>query len=161
MNWVAVLAAVAIVVAIYVTWLTARLSRLHARVAAADRALEGARRARVLAACALMNVVARADAGADLRSAASAAQDAGGGERVRADNKLTRELVRYRASVAVRDDVWQGLADAHRRLVVARQLYNDAVRDTVALRGRRIPRALRLAAPYPRPEYFDINTELT
>jgi hypothetical protein len=48
------------------------------------------------------------------------------------------------------------LAVASRRLGVARQVYNDAVRDTLALRQQRLPRALRLGAHHPLPRYFDI-----
>jgi hypothetical protein len=42
-------------------------------------------------------------------------------------------------------------------VVLARRFYNDAVRDTRELRGRRLPRLLRLHARRPLPRYFDID----
>jgi len=40
---------------------------------------------------------------------------------------------------------------------LARRFYNDAVRDTAALRQRRLPRLLRLHASRPLPRYLDID----
>ena len=48
------------------------------------------------------------------------------------------------------------LADAEHRLVLARRVHNDAVRDTLALRRRRSVRWLRLAGTAPLPSYFEI-----
>jgi hypothetical protein len=48
------------------------------------------------------------------------------------------------------------LADAEQRLVIARRVYNDAVRDTLALRSHRMVRWLRLAGTAPLPRYFEI-----
>ncbi|WP_163570284.1 hypothetical protein [Fodinicola feengrottensis] len=45
-------------------------------------------------------------------------------------------------------------------MLVARQIYNDAVRDSLALRRRRLPRALGLAGHTPAPRYFDIDDSL-
>jgi hypothetical protein len=42
-------------------------------------------------------------------------------------------------------------------VLLARRFYNDAVRDTRELRGRRLPRLLRLHARRPLPRYFDID----
>ena len=46
------------------------------------------------------------------------------------------------------------------RVGLARRFYNDAVRDTRALRRRRLPRLLRLHARRPLPRYFDIDDRL-
>ena len=48
------------------------------------------------------------------------------------------------------------LAGTSTRVALARRFYNDAVRDTLALRRRRKVRYFRLAGTAPRPEYFEI-----
>ncbi len=47
--------------------------------------------------------------------------------------------------------------DAARRVALARRFYNDAVRDTVLLRRRRLPRLLRLGGAQPLPAFFEID----
>ncbi|MDR1998853.1 MAG: hypothetical protein LBQ06_02775, partial [Frankiaceae bacterium] len=47
--------------------------------------------------------------------------------------------------------------EAGARSTIARRFYNDAVRDTRALRARRLPRALRLAGGRGLPQFFDIE----
>jgi hypothetical protein len=46
------------------------------------------------------------------------------------------------------------------RIGLARRFYNDAVRDTRALRRRRVSRLLRLHATRPLPRFFDIDARL-
>ncbi len=109
---------------------------------------------------------------ATLRSAARAA--AAGQSRIRAgapldaaaedvENTLSRALrmpgvdVTAPAASAALHEV--DLASA--RVALARQFYNDAVRDMRALRGRRLVRAVRLAAHRPTSEYFEIDDALT
>ena len=58
--------------------------------------------------------------------------------------------------MALRND----LAGTGARLQLARRFYNDAVRDTTALRTRRLPRLMRLHASRPMPRYFDIDDRL-
>ena len=48
------------------------------------------------------------------------------------------------------------LADAEQLRPVARRVHNDAVRDTLDLRSRRLVRWLRLAGTAPVPAYFEI-----
>ncbi|HXO12370.1 MAG TPA: NUDIX domain-containing protein, partial [Mycobacterium sp.] len=48
------------------------------------------------------------------------------------------------------------LADAEARVVLARRFHNDAVRDTLALRERRLVRWFRLAGTAALPSYFEI-----
>jgi hypothetical protein len=42
-------------------------------------------------------------------------------------------------------------------VALARRFYNDAVRDTHALRRRRLTRLLRVHASRPLPRFFDID----
>jgi 8-oxo-dGTP pyrophosphatase MutT (NUDIX family) len=48
------------------------------------------------------------------------------------------------------------LADAETRVLLARRFHNDAVRDTLALRERRLVRLFRLAGTATLPTYFEI-----
>ncbi|EHK81152.1 NUDIX hydrolase, partial [Saccharomonospora azurea SZMC 14600] len=76
-------------------------------------------------------------------------------EREAAENELTRRLADVDRSVlpaALTDE----LNDAEERVVIARRVYNDAVRDAEALRRRRRVRYFRLAGTAPTPEYFEI-----
>ena len=52
------------------------------------------------------------------------------------------------------------LAGTQTRVALARRFYNDAVRDTSALRTRRLPVLLRLHASRPVPRFFDIEDDL-
>ena len=92
-----------------------------------------------------------------LRSAATdAARHAASiDEREDAESALTRALAgvdRARLPRAVHEE----LVDAEQLVVLARRVHNDAVRDTLALRSRRLVRWLRLAGTAPGPRYFDI-----
>ena len=72
-----------------------------------------------------------------------------------AANALGRALARLDRA-ALPPDVRAALADAEQLLVLARRVYNDAVRDTLGLRSRRLVRWLRLAGTAPMPAYFEI-----
>lgn len=48
------------------------------------------------------------------------------------------------------------LADAQQLVILARRVHNDAVRDTLGLRSRRLVRWLHLAGTAPVPVYFEI-----
>jgi 8-oxo-dGTP pyrophosphatase MutT (NUDIX family) len=52
------------------------------------------------------------------------------------------------------------LADAEARVVLARRFHNDAVRDTLALRERRLVRWFRLAGTAALPTYFEIAEQV-
>jgi hypothetical protein len=72
-----------------------------------------------------------------------------------AENTLTRRLAavdrgRLPAGLAAE------LADAEQSVLIARRVHNDAVRDTLDLRSRRLVRWLRLAGTAPAPAYFEI-----
>lgn len=129
-----------------------RLDRLHVRTDAAWAALDAALARRAVVARA---VSTQLPAGERLRAAADTAESAPRGERELAENELTRLLAAVDRS-AMSDALERELHDAEHRLVIARRMHNDAVRDTRALRGRRKVRYFRLAGSAPAPEYFEI-----
>jgi 8-oxo-dGTP pyrophosphatase MutT (NUDIX family) len=147
----AALLLVGLVVGPLLTGIAHRLDRLHLRCEAAWAGLDAAlgRRAAIA-----RSVVAT---GADqaLADAADRAERAPRDEREAAENELTRQLGDVdRAGLPVGLDA--ELADAEQRVVLARRVHNDAVRDTVALRRWRSVRWLRLAGTAPRPAYFEM-----
>ncbi len=137
-----------------------RLDRLHVRVDAAYLGLVAAldRRAavvRAVAATAPPSALSPTDRRA-LRAAARAVEAAGQAD---AREAAENDLVVRRAPLEdalLAPDLSAELADADARVVVARRIHNDAVRDTRALRGRRMVRLLRLAGTAPWPRYFEI-----
>jgi hypothetical protein len=125
-----------------------RLDRLHVRTDAAWAALDAALHRRAVAASALQGYAA-------LRRAAHAALVAGPLAREELENELGRALsVLDRCGLEPTSA--SRLADAEQAVVIARRVYNDAVRDTRALRSRRMVRWLRLAGTAPLPRYFEI-----
>jgi hypothetical protein len=133
-----------------------RLDRLHVRTDAAWAGLDTAlaRRAVVTRAVGATGCVSATTATA-LRSAADRAEFAGRADREAAENDLSRllaELDRATLPAALADE----LADAEQRVVLARRVHNDAVRDTRALWRRRSVRWLRLAGTAAQPHYFEI-----
>jgi 8-oxo-dGTP pyrophosphatase MutT (NUDIX family) len=160
MTFVVAILIVVIVLALVVgPWLVGtanRLDRLHVRTDAAWAALD--------AALARRAVVARAVSGAGLldqrtadglRAVAERAEQSPRVEREAAENDLTLQLAgvdRAHLPLALAAE----LTDAEQRVVIARRVHNDAVRDTLAQRRRRAARWLKLAGTAPRPEYFEI-----
>lgn len=72
-----------------------------------------------------------------------------------AENTLTRRLAavdRHVLPPALAGE----LVDAEQLTLLARRVHNDAVRDTLDLRSRRLVRWLRLAGTAPVPAYFEI-----
>jgi len=138
-------------------WLTAnRLDRLHVRTEAAWAALEGALSRRVVAARALAAAGGLApERAALLRGLARQADIADRGRRAAAENNLSRSLAALPTGVP--EDLRGELADAQERLTLARRFYNDAVRDTKALRQVRFTRFFRLAGSAAMPQYFEIT----
>jgi hypothetical protein len=129
-----------------------RLDRLHVRLDAGWAALDAALARRAVVARA---VAAAAPAGDRLRGVAKRAEAAPRPEREAEENELTSILAAFDRSIlpAVLADE---LTDAEHRVVIARRVHNDAVRDTLALRRRRKVRYFKLAGTAPRPEYFEI-----
>ena len=125
-----------------------RLDRLHMRTDAAWAALDAALYRRAVTASALGGYPA-------LRRAAHAAVLGGSSAREELENELGRSLSALNRG-ALEIACASRLADAEQAVVIARRVYNDAVRDTLALRSRRMVRWLRLAGTAPLPRYFEI-----
>ncbi|MFC3897548.1 NUDIX domain-containing protein [Lentzea rhizosphaerae] len=124
-----------------------RLDRLHVRTDAAWAALD--------AALARRAVVVRALLDPALSAAASRAESASRSERELAENELSGLLGALDRSALAPALAFE-LADAEERVVLARRVHNDAVRDTLLQRRRRIVRWLRLSGTAPQPSYFEI-----
>ncbi|MGB9378737.1 MAG: hypothetical protein WCB04_14620 [Mycobacteriales bacterium] len=150
---VAVVAAV-VLIATYVTWTAGRLDRLHARVDAAEAALDAQLVRRAVAAEALPRSLG-GDRTERVRAAARAARESQRDGREAAENDLSR-LLRQLGLDREAPDVAE-LSVAATRVGLARQFYNDAVRDTRAVRFKPVVRAFRLAGRRPMPAYFEID----
>jgi hypothetical protein len=135
-----------------------RLDRLHRRIGAAQVGLRSAldRRAAVAQRVAAAPTP-RAPPAHELRSAADAALAAGldRERRETAENELTRRLAAVDRG-GLDPSVLAELVEAEQLVVLARRVHNDAVRDTLVLRSRRMVRWLRLAGTAPAPGYFEI-----
>ncbi|MEO7126444.1 MAG: NUDIX hydrolase [Nakamurella sp.] len=137
-------------------WLTARrLDRLHKRTEAAWYGCEESLARRIVAARALAATGHLAPfAAAALRTAASAADAADRTARQELESELSAIL--RRIGEAERGDLSAELADAEERVALAAQFYNDAVRDTRALRASWFTRFFRLAGHAQLPDPFDM-----
>ncbi len=139
-------------------WTATRIDRLHDRTAAARSSLDAQL---VRRAAALQALVGRSAGelgparAARLRLLASASLDADPSTREGAENDLSRAL--QEIPDEVEPAVLGDLADAARRVALARRFYNDAVRDTRSLRRRRLPRLFRLGGRRPLPAFFEID----
>jgi hypothetical protein len=153
-------AAALLLLVVYLTWLAARVNRLHRRAQAATAALDAALVRRAAAAAVLADELAavRPAAAADLYATARVALDAGAtGGREAAENDLTLALRRLPGQVPDPIPGWGGVVTASRRVGLARQVHTDVVRDALAVR-RRVPvRLLRLARRHAEPGYFDVG----
>ncbi|MFD9705857.1 NUDIX hydrolase [Lentzea sp. NPDC059081] len=137
----------ALLLAAWILAIANRLDRLHVRTDAAWAALD--------AALARRAVVVRALLDPALSAAASRAESASRAERESAENELSGLLGALdRSSLA--PALAAELADAEERVVLARRVHNDAVRDTLLQRRRRVVRWLRLSGTAPQPSYFEI-----
>jgi 8-oxo-dGTP pyrophosphatase MutT (NUDIX family) len=136
-----------------------RLDRLHVRYDLSWQALDAAlaRRAVVARTVAANALGGHSDAEAkELVIRADAAESATRRERERCENKLAAALAMVDPA-SVPAGVIAELADAEARVVLARRFHNDAVRDTLGLRERRLVRLLRLAGTAKLPTYFEIT----
>jgi hypothetical protein len=161
--WLALAGSLAVVLALWVYFSASRLDRLHARLDAAQSALDAQLVRRVAA---LRHAVDTAPAPPEQRdrveAIAATALTATGPQRQRAENEVGRAVADLAADSA---DGGVVLSGAHRdelhesavRVTIARRFYNDAVRDTRALRGRRMVRLLHLAGRREMPQFFDID----
>jgi hypothetical protein len=164
-GWLVVAVFVAVLLSMWITFTLTRLDRLHARVDAAWAALDAQL---VRRAAALQHVAESQDSGVrpDLRGpceqvaqAALEVQDEA--ERQAAENAVGHMITRLAEVVEpLQPEAEAELREGAARVQVARRFYNDAVRDTRALRRRRLPRLLRLHARRPLPRFFDIDDAL-
>ncbi|MEV0898541.1 hypothetical protein [Actinoplanes sp. NPDC049802] len=150
MWWVVGVVVLAAIFSAYLGWTAQRVERLHARARSAERALD----AHLLRRAAAAAVVAERSDAVELYAAARLALDAEPGDRETAENDLTRQLQSIVLDPA--DPAARTLVATSRRVVLARQVHTDQVRDALNARRRVVVRLLRLARRYPRPEYFDI-----
>jgi 8-oxo-dGTP pyrophosphatase MutT (NUDIX family) len=135
-----------------------RLDRLHVRYDLSWQALDAAlaRRAVVARAVAANVFGGHGDAEArQLVARADAAETASRRAREACENDLSAALALVDPA-AVPAGLIAELADAEARVVLARRFHNDAVRDTLALRERRLVRWFRLAGTAALPTYFEI-----
>ena len=151
MWWVIAGVTVVVAIATYLTWLAARIDRLHARAVAAYATLDAHLVRRAVAAVAL----AEAAQLPTLMYAARIALDARPDDREMAENDLTRHL--RSADDSAPTDVVDNLVQISRRVALARQVHNDVVRDALAMRRRTLVRLFRLARKHPIPVYFDVD----
>ncbi|POM23213.1 hypothetical protein BTM25_43660 [Actinomadura rubteroloni] len=159
--------ALAVVLALYVSWRATRLDRLHVRVETARAALDAAlvRRAAVTLELAASRLLDPATS-LLLAAAAQRARTADADAREFAESDLSRAL---RAAVdqpgfaagldgqGEDQDVLAELASAAAKVGYARSFYNDAVAQARTARRRPLVRALRLAGRAPLPGFFEID----
>ncbi len=135
-----------------------RLDRLHVRYDLSWQALDGAlaRRAVVARAVATNAFGGATDAEAkQLVELADAAERAPRKAREACENRLSAALSMVDPG-SVPAGLIGELTDAETRVLLARRFHNDAVRDTLALRERRLVRLFRLAGTAAEPSYFEI-----
>jgi 8-oxo-dGTP pyrophosphatase MutT (NUDIX family) len=138
-----------------------RLDRLHVRYDLSWQALDSAlaRRAvvaRAVAANAFGGAPAADSAAArQLTALADAAERAPRQAREACENMLSAALATVDPA-SVPAGLIAELADAEARVLLARRFHNDAVRDTLALRERRMVLLLRLGGTAALPSYFEI-----
>ncbi len=150
MWWVMGVVAAVAVLSAYLAWTAHRVERVHVRAQSAGRALDQHLLRRAAAAA----VVAERSDAAELYAAARLALDAAPDEREAAENDLTRQL--RSIPLTGGDAATRALVVTSRRVVLARQVHTDLVRDALTARRRPLVRLLRMARHYPRPQYFDI-----
>jgi len=151
-----VVVVVALVVGLWLAATANRLDRLHVRTDSAWAALDAALARRAVVARAVAVAIRMEDVSADrLRAEAERAEHAVRDEREEAENRLSLQLAgvdRAKLPLALAAE----LLDAEHRVVIARRVHNDAVRDTLTQRRRRLVRWLKLAGTAAQPEYFEI-----
>jgi hypothetical protein len=154
---------VALLVA-WTAWTLVRLGRLEIRVARAWTALDTQLQRRAGLAEELCRTYPGAlgpDRAARLAVAAAEARAPAAGDRELAESVLGRVLRELPDEPAgVPSALAADLIGTTTRVGLARRFYNDAVRDTRALRRGRFSRVLRLHARRPLPRYFDIDDGL-
>lgn len=162
-GWLVVAVLLAVLLTMWITFTLTRLDRLHARVDAAQAALDAQL---VRRAAALLHVAESQDSDvppverARIDTVAQQALNSGEADAVRevVENAVGRAVADLAARPnLLRPDAEAELREAAARVLIARRFYNDAVRDTRALRARRMPRLFRMAGRRDMPQFFDID----
>jgi hypothetical protein len=163
-GWLIAAVVVAILLTAWVTLTLTRLDRLHARVDAAQAALDAQL---VRRAAALLQLGERPDSSLDAGTAHSLVSTARTALAVRQWEQSDRRDVENQVGRVIAGlhedlprlpvDAVTELAEAATRVMIARRFFNDAVRDTRTLRARRMPRLLHLAGRRELPLFFDID----
>jgi hypothetical protein len=163
-GWVIAAVLLAVLLTVWITFTLTRLDRLHARVDAAQAALDAQL---VRRAAALLHVAESPDGllqdseRARLERVSQEALSTTLDDRETAENAVGRSILELAGQHAdLPRTAVDELHEAGTRVLIARRFYNDAVRDTRALRGRRMPRLLRLAGHRDMPQFFDIDDTL-
>lgn len=163
-GWLIAAVVVAVLITSWITFTITRLDRLHARVDAAQAALDAQL---VRRAAALLHVAESSVGGLDtderarLERVSGAALSASLDDREGAENAVGRAMIDLAGQhTDLPPSAIEELREAGTRVLIARRFYNDAVRDTRALRARRMPRLLRLAGNRDMPQFFDIDDTL-
>ncbi len=170
-GWFVIAVVLAILLTMWVTFTLTRLDRLHARVDAAEAALDAQLVRRAVAVQRLLDAPGSPPAPVDRAFLAAAVHQvtthdiadapAAAGQRQTLENAVGRAVGELLAGTGALDPAAEGeLREAAARVLIARRFYNDAVRDTRALRGRRMPRLLHLAGHRAEPDFFDIDDTL-
>ena len=162
--WLLTAVVVLVLLGAWTAWTLTRLRRLEVRVARAWTALDIQLQRRAALAEELSRAFPAAvgeERAAYLAAFAADARAPVDGDRELAENILGRELRELPPALpGVPSELREGLAGTAARVGLARRFYNDAVRDTRALRRRRLPRLMRLRASTQLPRYFDIDERL-
>lgn len=159
-GWLVLAVVGAVLLTLWVTFTLTRLDRLHARVDAAQAALDAQL---VRRAAALLHVAQAPETGLEpevRRRYEDLAQNALTGAlatRQAAENAVGRAVTVLTAGHVLAPESEHELREAAARVLIARRFYNDAVRDTRTLRVRRMPRLLHLAGRRDMPQFFDID----
>ncbi|MQY11927.1 hypothetical protein SRB5_20470 [Streptomyces sp. RB5] len=164
--WIAV---ALFLIGVYLSWTAGRLDRLHTRIDASRAALDAQllRRASVTQELAVSGLLDPA-AAMVLHQAAHAARQAEEDQREVAESELSQALravfeepeqIEALRRAPGGDESVGELAEAARRVPMARRFHNDAVRAARALRRHRKVRLFRLAGHAPFPLAFEMDDE--
>jgi hypothetical protein len=159
-GWLVFAVLAAVLLTMWVTFTLTRMDRLHARVDAAQAALD----AQLVRRAAALQRVAESDdsdlsvqLNARYEQIALDALAALEGRRQATENAVGRALRELAEQSYQLPAAAEELSEAASRVLIARRFYNDAVRDTRTLRAGRMPRLLRLAGHRGMPQFFDID----
>ncbi|MBL1076768.1 NUDIX domain-containing protein [Nocardia sp. 2] len=176
------IAAVVITIGVWAYTTANRLDRLHVRTDQARHALDAALARRAVVARSVATTLAGRAADRSVNPSRRTGAPASDNELAEQARRLTaladraertnwrdRETVENQLAAALSavdvallpPQLVAELADAEARVLIARRFHNDAVRDTLALRTRRLVRWLHLGGTAPLPTYFEIAERVT